>query len=636
MAGLTQSAVVKLILEHIGGSKIAGAGPGVVVGSQEIIIKSPAISGVISKLQALGKDISSIRSQILQNPQLVAITAATAKIQSLASTVASIPGLLPAQTAQLTAAVTGVLTAADNFALHTGILSGVVPVDPFANLDTGTTKLSGIATGATKNTVTYSTTAPISPTAGDFWTNTTTMPFVHQIYTGAAWQVVSSYVTNTQHITDGANLGATALWTGVTGTGKAADNATVGATWGSNLTGRPTNLSTLGGTEGILNTLVTINADGSLGGAGSGSVLLGAGGLGYLGDLRATAGDSFNTDINFDVTGSPAWTGSPTGIFTRAALTAGAPAAYSYYATAALSTSLGGTSSSSTVAPVWPAAPSGQVYPVGVVAGTSLFVSYFYRAIRTIAGTNGMQINSQIDCANSSAYTSSVLGQTNSYSGADSGWIFVNDQLVIPTGAVSANPFLQAFASPYGAGRAAQHDIYFTGVRFARTSYGATIGAVWGTNLTGRPAELTDGRVAAGLNVTGGIDFTLAAHTNKSLANVDSTASTKLGGVATGATKNITSYSTAAPASPTDGDIWVDTTNAVNPTIRIRIAGAWQISGTVGAVAGVNLTATDLATITPIIGLLRTATTGARVEIGSNLIQVFDSSGTIRVKLGIF
>ena len=43
--------------------------------------------------------------------------------------------------------------------------------------------------------------------------------------------------TNTNQLTDGANLGGTATWAGVTGTGKAADNATVGATIGTNLSG---------------------------------------------------------------------------------------------------------------------------------------------------------------------------------------------------------------------------------------------------------------------------------------------------------------------------------------------------------------------------------------------------------------
>ena len=529
MAGLTQSAVVKLILEHIGGSKIAGAGPGVVVGSQEVIVKSPAISGVISKLQALGKDISSIRSQILQNPQLVAITAATAKIQSLASTVASIPGLLPAQTAQLTAAVTGVLTAADNFALHTGILSGVVPVDPFANLDTGTTKLSGIATGATKNTVTYSTTAPASPTAGDFWTNTTSMPFVHQIYTGAAWQVVSSYVTNTQHITDGANLGSTAIWSGVTGTGKAADNATVGATWGSNLTGRPTNLSALGGTEGILNTLVTINANGSLGGAGTGNVLLGAGGLGYLGDLNATYGAAWNANI----------TGTPISL-TDGRVSAGLNSSGGIDFSA-------GFHSNKSLANV---DPSQNTKLIGVDTGATKNTVTYSNTAPTSPTAGDFWTNTASMPFVHQVYTGTVWQVVSSY--------VTNTQHITDGANLGATAL---WGGVTGTGKAADY---------------ATVGAVWGTNLTGRPTELTDGRIASGLNSSGGIDFTLGAHTNKSLANIDGTASTKLGGIATGATKNIVTYSTTAPISPTAGDFWTNTTSM--PFVhQVYTGAAWQV-----------------------------------------------------------
>jgi hypothetical protein len=52
--------------------------------------------------------------------------------------------------------------------------------------------------------------------------------------------------TNTNQLTDGANLGGTATWSGVSGTGKPADNATVGATWGSNLNSVPAFLGTPG------------------------------------------------------------------------------------------------------------------------------------------------------------------------------------------------------------------------------------------------------------------------------------------------------------------------------------------------------------------------------------------------------
>ena len=51
------------------------------------------------------------------------------------------------------------------------------------------------------------------------------------------WSDGARVITNTNQITDGAGLGTTANWGGVTGSGKPADNATVGAVIGTNLGG---------------------------------------------------------------------------------------------------------------------------------------------------------------------------------------------------------------------------------------------------------------------------------------------------------------------------------------------------------------------------------------------------------------
>ena len=45
---------------------------------------------------------------------------------------------------------------------------------------------------------------------------------------------------------------------------------------------------------------------------------------------------------------------------------------------------------------------------------------------------------------------------------------------------------------------------------------------------------------------------------------------------------------------------------------------------------------TELSSITAKIGLLRTATSGARTEIRDNLIEVYDSAGMVRVRLGVW
>lgn len=83
------------------------------------------------------------------------------------------------------------------------------------------------ADNATKNIVTYASTAPSSPVDGDIWVDTTTGVFVIKVRVSGAWQIGANNVTNTNQVIDGANLGTTATWTGVSGTGKPADNATV-------------------------------------------------------------------------------------------------------------------------------------------------------------------------------------------------------------------------------------------------------------------------------------------------------------------------------------------------------------------------------------------------------------------------
>ena len=55
-----------------------------------------------------------------------------------------------------------------------------------------------------------------------------------------------------------------------------------------------------------------------------------------------------------------------------------------------------------------------------------------------------------------------------------------------------------------------------------------------------------------------------------------------------------------------------------------------------GAVTADKMQVDSLSSITATIGTLRTKTSGARVEISDNLIQVFDENNRVRVKLGVF
>lgn len=55
-----------------------------------------------------------------------------------------------------------------------------------------------------------------------------------------------------------------------------------------------------------------------------------------------------------------------------------------------------------------------------------------------------------------------------------------------------------------------------------------------------------------------------------------------------------------------------------------------------GAVTAAKISVTSLSAITADVGLLRTATSGARSEIEANQIRVYDSAGTMRVRIGVW
>jgi hypothetical protein len=117
--------------------------------------------------------------------------------------------------------------------------------------DLGAYRVSGAALPHTADTV-----APASPNVGDTWDDTGNDYF--RRWNGSAWRIL----------------------------------ATLGATWGGDVTGIPSNLASLGGSEGILNSGVSINAGGVLSGGGGGTVTIG--GLGYTGALNATVGAIWN------------------------------------------------------------------------------------------------------------------------------------------------------------------------------------------------------------------------------------------------------------------------------------------------------------------------------------------------------
>lgn len=81
---------------------------------------------------------------------------------------------------------------------------------------------------------------------------------------GSGYTNLSDSITNTNQLTDGANLGGTATWDGVSGANKPDDNATVGADWDSNLANVPGPLQSVSGAGLYLNSSYLGYYDGSV------------------------------------------------------------------------------------------------------------------------------------------------------------------------------------------------------------------------------------------------------------------------------------------------------------------------------------------------------------------------------------
>lgn len=72
-----------------------------------------------------------------------------------------------------------------------------------------------------------------------------------------------------------------------------------------------------------------------------------------------------------------------------------------------------------------------------------------------------------------------------------------------------------------------------------------------------------------------------------------------------------------------NGTSWVQVTVAIDGNLLVS-----------GTVAASKISATSLSAISATIGTLRTATTGARMELKDNVILVYDASNNLRVKMG--
>jgi hypothetical protein len=116
---------------------------------------------------------------------------------------------------------------------------------------------------ATINVTTASAAPSSGNVVGDVWIDTTYTPNRFNRWNGSAW--VSTTATDTNQLADSAGLGTKASWPNVTGAGRPADGATVGATWGSNLSSMPgwsTNTLNVGGVDRLAADYISTN-DGS-------------------------------------------------------------------------------------------------------------------------------------------------------------------------------------------------------------------------------------------------------------------------------------------------------------------------------------------------------------------------------------
>ncbi len=149
----------------------------------------------------------------------------------------------------------GLLTMGDLGAGRTGFeILNSAGVEAFYVDDTGAMRLNGDALPTTR-----AGTAPSTPSPGEWWFDTS--DDTEYRWNGSTWDVWGSY----------------------------------GARWTDNVYDRPANLVALTGSEGINNSGITIGSNGLLTGAGGGQVTIS--GLGYVGDLNATAGANWATNV---------------------------------------------------------------------------------------------------------------------------------------------------------------------------------------------------------------------------------------------------------------------------------------------------------------------------------------------------
>jgi hypothetical protein len=290
--------------------------------------------------------------------------------------------------------------------------------------------------------------------------------------------------------------------------GKTELSATNGADWSANVSSRPTNLTVLAGTEGIQNSLVAIGSNGALFGGGGGQVTIG--GLGFSGELNAdntanhaAVGDANRVRFSHMEKGTQGWSliSNPASLSGGIGTTVlgGRPTFYGqYFWTGPNQFFQVGTTYGAGAAERIPVTAGERVFigarvniDVGSVVGSTwVLYSHFYDS--TGAYITTFQLDSGVNDAGgiqrgdfvtvpAGGHTCIIFVQlSNGTTGTTYGTVYIAEPLVCAAGA------LQTTFPRFTPGPGAEP--------------GATLGAIWSGNLTGRPSNLAALSGSEGVN----------------------------------------------------------------------------------------------------------------------------------------
>jgi len=177
---------------------------------------------------------------------------------------------------------------------------------------------------------------------------------------------------------------------------------------------------------------------------------------------------------------------------------------------------------------------------------------------------------------------------------------------------------------------------------FTEVQPAATVGAQIGANLTGQFNAVNISTFMAASTLGGTLIQDLAIGATK-LADASIVfGGSKVSGFGSFAgisqitSGNISTYIASAAISEAyilDGTI-INAKIADATILGAKIADATIASAKIISLDAAKVNAASLSAITATVGLLRTATSGARLEIESNQIRVYDSSNVLRVRVG--